>query len=194
MRSEAMAEGIGVELTHIEDPDPDPEKHVSSTGKPLERVISVAAYRLNRRRADDWRRLQPVDWSLVNTGVKGEVKGEVKGDGYDLHLPDGWEWKGNVANEVSGRLKDFLRNRLDGLPVDVVRVDEIKTTVSVYWMESAEEDALGKIINFLKECVLVDSHATQGGYVSESDHASEGGYAPEDDHASEEDKGQGTSG
>lgn len=165
MRREAMAEGIGVELTRIEDPDPDPDKHVSSTGKPLERVISVAAYRLNRRKADGWHRIQSVDWSLVKAGVKGEAKG----DGYDLHLPAGWQWHGNVADEMSVGLKGFLCNRLGGLPADVIRVDEIKATLSVYWIESDDEDALGKVIDFLKECVLVDSRASEGNHSSEED-------------------------
>lgn len=151
MRREAMGEGIGVELTQIEDPDPDPEKYLSATGRPLDRIMSVAAYRLNRQVEQGWRRQQPLEWCVVRSGIQGSG------------LPAGWEWHDDINSRVTQELKGFIQSHLDNVPDDVIRIDEKNSVVSVYWTESDEEDAPGKVIDFLKACVLINPRIAGNG-------------------------------
>ena len=51
-RRTAMASGVNVELVSITDPDLDPKKYRSSTGKPLPRNLSLVAYRMHRQRSN----------------------------------------------------------------------------------------------------------------------------------------------
>ena len=140
MRREAMGEGIGVELVRIDDPDPDPEKYLSPTGRQLDRSIAVAAYRLPRPMPGGWKKPSLVAWTLVRTGKEFS------------DLPDGWQWAEGDANELPQVLTVFIENRISRIPDDVIRIDEINGIVSMYWHESDAEGAVGKVIDFLKDC------------------------------------------
>lgn len=155
MRREAMGEGIGVELVQIEDPDPDPEKYLTATGRPLDRLLSVAAYRLNRPVPQGWQKPKPVNWALIRSGHTSQG------------LPTGWQWQEeNIAaadsysdllsKSVPG-LVQFLKIQIDTLPKDVMRIDENNYTVSVYWHESESAMAIDNVIDFLKDCVNLDT-------------------------------------
>ena len=63
-RKLAMASNVRVEFTHIDDPDPDPQKYLSNTGVPLERRLAVKAYRLSLRRPAHWRETPSNNWDL----------------------------------------------------------------------------------------------------------------------------------
>ena len=143
MRKAAMAEGIGVELTHIEDPDPDPDKYLTSTGKPMERKLSVAAYRLPRAHVDSWKKQKRLNWVLVKSGK----------DFSDL--PGGWQWEEGDAHLLPAALSSFIEDRIVNLPGDVIRIDERNGILSLYWHESDEEDAVGRVIDFLKDCTVI---------------------------------------
>lgn len=144
LRKTAMADGFSIELTRIADPDPDPEKYLSNTGKPLERIMSVAAYRFPRRKPTDWRRLPTVNWALVR-----------RQDADMADLPVNWAWDGIPSGEMSGELKAFVAGRLGALPDDVVRVDEVKYVISVYWNERGGEPGVAAIIAFVKACAEI---------------------------------------
>jgi hypothetical protein len=139
-----MSHGFSVELTRIEDPDPDPEKYVSNTGKPLERVMNVIAYRLARKRPSDWRKLPQVNWCVVR-------RRESRSPG----LPAGWAWDGDVDKRMSAGLRDFLRDRLGQIPSDVVRVEEVGYLISAYWNERGGEQAVDAIVAFVSDCAGV---------------------------------------
>lgn len=141
LRRKAMAEGLSVELTRIEDPDPDPEKYRSVTGKALEPAMSVTAYRILRPTPRNWRQAPRVDWAVVRRA--GAPGGE---------LPPGWTWENELSKDMSNELKSFIANGLQKMPNDVVRVDEVRRVISVYWNERDGEDALNEVIHFLKEC------------------------------------------
>lgn len=144
MRKEAMAEGIGVEITRIEDPDPDPEKYLTGTGKQLERQLSVVAYRLLRPQPETWRKRQKLNWVLIKSGK----------DFSDL--PNGWQWDEGDANILPPQLTAFIEYRIDSLPEDVIRIDEKNGVLSLYWHESDSEGSIGQIIDFLKDCTALD--------------------------------------
>jgi hypothetical protein len=144
MRQRAMAQGISVELTSIEDPDPDPNKYLSNTGKPLERIKRVVAYRMLRERPADWRRLPRIDWCALRCGGPGTGG-----------LPPGWAWQNELPSQMSNRLKEFIVDGLQMLPNDVVRVDEVRYMVSVYWNEQGSGENLDPVVDFLKECVEI---------------------------------------
>ena len=88
-RQTAMKAGISVNLTRIDDPDPDPEKYLSNTGKPLERVMALIAYRLPRLRPGQ-RRQVAYDWAL-------ERKLNQAVGSHNADLPSGWCW-GNASS------------------------------------------------------------------------------------------------
>ncbi|MEX0940919.1 MAG: hypothetical protein WD002_00065 [Pseudomonadales bacterium] len=144
LRKKAMADGFSVELTRIDDPDPDPEKYLSNTGKPLERVMSVAAYRFPRRKPPDWRRLPNINWALVR-------RRNAVGQG----LPANWVWDEPPPGEMSRELRAYIAGSLQKLPDDVVRVDESKYVISVYWTERGGEVGVAAIITFVKACAEI---------------------------------------
>ncbi|XOV89402.1 MAG: hypothetical protein ACFHX7_05800 [Pseudomonadota bacterium] len=144
LRRMGMAEGIRVDLTQVEDPDPDPAAYVSNTGKPLPRIIKVAAYRLPRPRPNNWRDLPRCNWQI------GRCKNASTGE-----LPDGWVYLQPLHEATSEAMKDFLGRALPTLPDDVIVVEEETYVVSVYWREIGGEDALRQVLAFMKACVQV---------------------------------------
>jgi len=141
-RKTAMARGIGVELTRIDDPDPDPEKYLSSTGKQLERKMSVAAYRLQRKRIDSWRPISYPVWGSYRKTVQKEGGPAI-----------GWQWDEDLKLDGYDDLKHFIVANLSGLPNDVVRVEEKNLTVSIYWKEEGD---VQEAIDFLEGCTATD--------------------------------------
>lgn len=141
LRQRAMGAGVSIEFVRIDDPDPDPDKYTSNTGKPLERVMQVVAYRYLRPTPDDWRKVPRIDWRAVRRA------GSASPD-----LPSGWTWENELPASMSNELKSFIANGLHKLPNDVVRVEEVRNVISVYWNEDGGEDEVEEIIQFLKEC------------------------------------------
>jgi hypothetical protein len=144
MRKAAMNAGISVALTRIDDPDPDPEAYLSNTGKPLERVMAVVAYRCFRPRPDQWRQRPEIAWALDRT--RGAC---VEG------LAPGWQWHDTRISDLPPILSGYLVDALDSLPDDVVRVEEQKFIISVYWRERADPQGLAKLIDFLRVCAAL---------------------------------------
>lgn len=133
----AMSEGIGVELVKIEDPDTDPQKYRSSTGKALDRELSVVAYRLHRGRGV--KKQEPIHWQLVKHQAKGRVSFEGP-----------WYWSSPAVTLEAGALRDHLSDQLANLPADVVQIEEKNQFVSVYWHEQGE---VSEVIDFLKRTI-----------------------------------------
>ena len=156
LRRIAMSEGLSVELTRIEDPDPDPQKYLSNTGKPLERVMAVIAYRYARRRPANWRQVARVDWCLVRRQGAG-------GEG----LPPNWTWEAGTTDRLSSAMRSFIGDNLAKLPNDVVRVEEINYVISVYWNEQGGTEAVNAIIGFVKDCALVTPFSADSADLSE---------------------------
>jgi len=146
LRKIAMSAGFSIDLTHIDDPDPDPEKYLSNTGKPLPRVMPAIAYRLPRRGMRD---VPLMDWCVVR---RSDSK-------LDELLPPGWTWVSGATANMSNEFKTFLHGSLEKLPNDVIRVEEVNRIVSVYWNEQGGTDAVNAIIAFAKHCVAIVPHA-----------------------------------
>lgn len=142
-RQQAMKQGVRVELTHLEDPDPDPGKYLSNTGRPLERKLAVAAYRIQRPRSVNWRQYPSSDWQL------------------DQSKLEGWVWNIKPHRDIPNDLTEFVSEHLElmandlanDLSIDLVRVEEKKFTVSVYWHERGE---VKPVIDFLKGCIALN--------------------------------------
>lgn len=141
LRKLAMSKGFTVALTRIEDPDPDPGKYLTNTGKPIDRVMDAVAYRAVRRRPSNWRQLPRTDWSVVR-----------RRDATSADLPPGWAFEGDASLQISNDFKGFLSTHLANLPADVLKVDEENFYVSVYWNEHGGADAVNDIIGFLNAC------------------------------------------
>jgi len=144
-RSEAKSRGISVELCSIEDPDPDPDRYLSATGKRLEPVIKCIAYRVARKRPLHWRRVARINWKLIQTG-----------EHHLTDLPAGWTWR-EPPNEVAEVLRQALAEELHRLPEDAIAVEEINYIVSVYWREKGGSEALQAVCNFLEKIALVET-------------------------------------
>jgi hypothetical protein len=149
LRKRAMADGFSIELTRIDDPDPDPQKYLSNTGKPLPRVMDVIAYRYKRPRPSDWRRLPDVNWCIVRK----------KGQNSDL--PGDWTWSPASVpgtGEMSNDFKVFFRQNIERLPADVIKIEEVKYIISVYWREHGGDESLDAIIAFVKACAEIEPY------------------------------------
>ncbi len=142
-RTEAMAKDIRVDLTQIDDPDPNPGDYVSNTGKPLERRCPVAAYRIPRRRPRDWRQVPSTDWAVDRVAAEN-----------NQNPVRGWRWDGQPGKNISNELNEFIVSNLGVLPNDVMRVEEKKFLISVYWKEVGE---VQETIDFLTGCAETNS-------------------------------------
>lgn len=142
-RKEAMGQGIGVELTRIDDPIPDRDKYLSSTGKPLAPILGVAAYSLTRPKSDEWRISPRIDWIL-------ERKAEISPD-----LPGHWHWHKSRPAEMSREFEDFLVRELPSLPGDVVKIQEVNDRLVIYWHELSNEEGFASLVAFLRGCIAI---------------------------------------
>jgi len=151
MRKAAMDAGVSVALTRIDDPDPDPEQYLSNTGKPLERVMAVVAYRQFRPRPDRWRQRPEIAWAL-NRQQGADVDG----------LPPGWRWQGTRLADLPPALNKYLMGGIASLPDDVIRVEEQKFIISIYWRERADLQGLAKLLDFLRDCAALPLASSVG--------------------------------
>lgn len=133
----AMKEGIRIDITHIEDPDPDRKKYLSNTGKPLPRKLPVIGYRLPRARPDNWRDSGGLDWSFERKSISTEMK-----------VP--WEASEAAQTDLPIDLNAFLETNLSKLPADCVKVEEKNFILTIYWHERGE---VSELIDFLRTCV-----------------------------------------
>ena len=150
MRKEAMGKGISVELTGILDPIPHQDKYISNTGKRLEPILKVAAYRVLRKKPRQWRLSSAIDWGLE------------RGEDNAPDLPDTWCWSQAKPDALSKEMVGFLVNEIASLPDDVVKIDEMNYVLSVYWHERSGEAGLASIVRFLNGCVEIPLHNLQG--------------------------------
>jgi hypothetical protein len=142
-RQAAMRVGISVEMTIIDDPDPDPQKYLSTTGKPIPRKLSIAAYRIQRHKPKD--------------RIIGESPGWVTMRFLDRHrtqLSRNWYWQGAALGPEILPISEILGRLLDQLPLDAVKVEEKNYFISIYWHEDGE---VQEVIDFLKRCAAFGS-------------------------------------
>ena len=130
-RKLAMAQNVRVEFTHIDDPDPDPEKYISNTGRPLERKLAVKAYRMALRRPSEWREEPSSNWAFIRR--LGQSDGTKNG-----FLIPYWESEDVPDDGFPEKWRVFFEERIPGFPDDVVRVEENNFIVSVYWQEQGD--------------------------------------------------------
>tara|TARA_R110002073_G_scaffold6938_5_gene40187 strand:- start:4094 stop:4612 length:519 start_codon:yes stop_codon:yes gene_type:complete len=140
-RKRVMGLGIGVEMTTIEDPDPDLKKYRSSTGKPLPRRLSLTAYRLRRRLAPDQTAEQFPGWTIVRFNARGRAP--LLGD---------WYWEADAPGNELNRVLGFLTANLAQLPLDVIKIEEKNQFISLYWHEDGE---VQEVIDFLERCAVL---------------------------------------
>jgi len=147
LRKAARERGLRTELTTIEDPDPDPGKYRSVTGKELPRELKCIAYRRPRPRPAGWRWLPAMEWAVV------------RGEPADGALPDGWRWDVPLPPAASDELRSTLVSTLESLPDDVVKVDESHYIVSVYWLERGGMEAGEQVARALETLTATEAHA-----------------------------------
>lgn len=137
-RRQAMGLGVAVTIASIEDPDPDLKKHRSSTGKPLARKLSCAAYRLSRPKLLGQGAKQESNWAVVRFAARNRAP-----------LVGNWYWEGAAPGVELAAVSEFLVENLAQLPADVVKVEEKNQFISLYWHEDGE---VQEVIDFLERC------------------------------------------
>lgn len=137
IRQMARAAGLRVDLVKVEDPDPDPDRYISGTGRPLARELSVAAWRLPRPRPRDWRSMPLVEWEIVRVG--GE-----------------WRWIGDPPTPDG--FASYVAEELITMPSGIVKVEEKSYQLTVYWHEHADQISADLVIRFLKSCLERPTH------------------------------------
>ena len=158
IRKEAMGKGISVELTSIQDPIPNQDKYISNTGKRLEPILKVAAYRISRRKPRHWRLSPVINWGLV------------RGEDDAPDLPGTWCWSEAKPEALSEEMGNFLVNEIASLPDDVVKIDEMNYVLSVYWHERSRQAGLASIVRFLNGCIEIPLHNLQDDLDPEENH------------------------
>ncbi len=146
MRKVAMAAGVSVDITTIDDPNPEQEKYIShNTGKALPTKLNVIAYRLQRRRDRDWRQRPKVSWVLERKQKAGD---DMMGEFTVTDM---------TRQHISPEMIAFLNDSISALPADVEKVEEIAYNICIYWHER-EEGSEEQVISFLKSASEVSLH------------------------------------
>jgi hypothetical protein len=161
LRREAMAQGINVEITTIDDPISDQEKYRSSTGKKLEPRLTVSAYRVARPQPREWRREPALIWRLERRATAGA----------DNDLPGTWCWAAGALAEISREMQAFVVAGVALLPDDVVCIEENNRIVSLYWHERSGQSGLHAVRDFLNGCIAVKPVAPADDLGDASDHS-----------------------
>ena len=132
MRQAARAAGVSVELTTIDDPNPEQDKYISQTGRVIPARLKVVGYRIQRPRQNDWRQLSEIQWSLKR------------------NLDGSWLWSSS-GGHLSRELKNFLEEAKEALPEDVEQVEESSYSIVVYWHERTPGSE-ANVLKFLLNC------------------------------------------
>jgi hypothetical protein len=134
VRRAAMTRGIAVELTTIDDPNPNQEKYRSNTGRPLPTKLSVAAYKGVARKPSQY----PI-WSIARRINSESEDGGVCGFQSTTEMP------------IGSPLRQFLADTAKDLPSGVQQIAWDGRQLVVFWIESGILLDGEKIFTFLDE-------------------------------------------
>ena len=147
MRRTAMAAGISVKLTRIDDPDPQEQQARSSYMARLviKPKLEVIAWQYQCRQPQTQRQLPPSNWCLQRVSAPNQ---------HAMTLMDEWVWL-EAPDSVSLKpLSTWLKTTLKSLPKDVKQIEAKHAVVAVYWLEQ-RAGTEQEVIDFLKGCVAV---------------------------------------
>lgn len=145
-RRVAMAEGVMVDITVIDDPNPLQEKYRAASGRRMEPRLEIAAWRRACKRSNTWQKEILMDWCA-------ERHFEPAGG---IALVADWYWTAPAeVSLVPAQKRQLLGERLGQLPDDVVRVEEKNGAVTVYWREREEDEAVRLVLDFLHDITAI---------------------------------------
>ncbi len=139
MRNLARGAGVSVDLTTIEDPNPNQDKYITHTGRKIPPDLKVTAWRQQRKRERDWRELPEVSWCAQR------------------NLDKSWRWHIDPNEHASDELRNFLATSIESLPDDVDQVEESRYCITIYWHE-ADKESVQDVLDFLKQCADLPLH------------------------------------
>lgn len=142
LRSTARRLGLQVELASLDDPDPDPAKYRSLSGRQYPRLIRCVALRKHRRRTAEWQEPRTPSWKLVRVPASAET-------------PSGWRWEAGDPAQLSEQLRALIELEMASLPADVLAVSEEHLLLSAYWLERSGEAGLRAIESLMSELLSV---------------------------------------
>lgn len=135
VRRAAMARGISVELTTIEDPNPDQDKYRTSTGKALPATLQLAAYK---------------GLSRVNSSaVSFEAFQVQRTPDLDPSSPDAFHTI--TDSPLSAPCRAFLAQYGVALPATVQQIIWDGRQLKVYWVEQPDHQMGEKIFTFIED-------------------------------------------
>ena len=157
MRRTAMAAGISVKLTSIDDPESpaqqSPPHRVQPSqpprGRSLRPKLKVVAWQYQCREPQDrTQRLLPKGaWCLQRVSSLSEHQ-------QDMTLTDEWIWLQSPDAASLQPLSTWLKTTLKSLPKDVQQIEVKHAVVAVYWHEQ-RAGTEQEVIDFLKGCVAI---------------------------------------
>ena len=139
MRNLARQAGVSVDLTSIDDPNPEQDKYITPAGRAIPPVLKVIAWRYQRRRSGGWRRMPEVTWRAHRNPDKS------------------WHWSTEPSNQTSDELGNWLNRSIESLPEDVEQVEESGYNITVYWHER-ENGSEQAVLDFLRQCADLPLH------------------------------------
>jgi hypothetical protein len=135
VRRAAMARGISVELTTIDDPSPDQDKYRTSTGRALPAKLQVAAYK-------GLSRLNSSSATLPAFQVQ-------RTPGQNPLSPDAFHSITDAS--LSAPCRAFLGQYAASLPTTVHQIIWDGRQLNVYWIEQPDHQMGEKIFTFIEE-------------------------------------------
>ena len=135
VRRAAMARGISVELTTIEDPNPDQDKYRTSTGRALPPKLQVAAYKGLSRMSSSNGALEA--FQVQRTPDQDPSSPDAFHSITDASLPEA--------------CRTFLAQYASALPTTVQQIIWDGRQLNVYWVEQPEHQMGEKIFTFIEE-------------------------------------------
>lgn len=135
IRRAAMARGISVELTTIDDPNPNQEKYRTSTGHTLPAKLQVAAYK-------GLSRMGSSSGTLQSFQVQRTLDRETSSSGAFHAITD---------TLLPAQSLEFLAQHAVGLPATVQQIIWDGRRLNVYWVEQPDMMMGEKIFTFIEE-------------------------------------------
>ena len=135
VRRAAMARGISVELTTIDDPSPDQDKYRTSTGRALPAKLQVAAYK-------GLSRLNSSSATLPAFQVQ-------RTPDQDPSSPDAFHSITDAS--LPEACRTFLAQYASALPTTVQQIIWDGRQLNVYWVEQPDHQMGEKIFTFIEE-------------------------------------------
>lgn len=134
IRQTMMGRGVSIELTEIDDPEPNQAKYQTSTGRQLAAKLKVTMYKKTTTNREASQRVAA--WR-VTCDFKSDPK-----------MP---QFQPVSSSAIPAKAESLLQSRAVDLPESTAQIAWDGKTLAVFWVEQASSELAEKVFTFLDE-------------------------------------------